>query len=199
MNRAYSNFWWVYLLRGIFAILFGITTLVLPAAAFSALVIFFAMFMIADGIFAILFSLNAKKAIRSKPWILFMGITGLVAGALLLFNPFISAITLVCFFAFWSFFAGIMEMIRAVSMHKGKRKEAWYVASGILSILVAILLLMDPFSGAVSLGIIFGLYAVVIGISLISLSLKLKKQLGTEQPERRRQREVSLPDRLSNA
>ena len=176
MNRVYSNYWWIYLLRGIFAILFGVTTLVLPPPAFGTLVIFFGTFMIADGTFSIMFSINGKKPIRGKQWLLFIGITGIIAGVLILFNPFISAITLVCFFGFWSFFAGIREMIKAVSLRKEKKKEAWYVTSGILSILVAVLLLINPLSGVVSLAIIFGLYAIVIGISLVSLAIKMKKQ-----------------------
>jgi len=176
MNRAYSTYWWVYLVRGIFALLFGITTLILPGLVFATLTIFFGTFMIADGIFSIMFSISVKRPIRKKPWLFFMGATSIIAGSLMLFNPFISAITLVCFFAFWSFFAGIMEMIKAVSLRKEKRKEAWYVLSGILSVLVAVLLLVNPLSGAVTLAIIFGLYALVIGTSLISLSIRLKRR-----------------------
>jgi len=167
--------------RGVFALLFGITTLVLPALAFATLVIFFGTFMIVDGIFSIMFSISVKRPIRKKPWLFFMGLTGIIAGGLMLFNPFISAITLICFFAFWSFFAGIMEMIKPVSLRKEKRKEALYVTSGILSILVAVLLLVNPLSGAVTFAIIFGLYALVTGISLISLSIRLRKQFDTER------------------
>jgi uncharacterized membrane protein HdeD (DUF308 family) len=181
MNRAYSNYWWLYLVRGTFAILFGITTLILPAPAFATLVIFFGGFMIADGIFSIMFSVNVKKPVKNKPWLFFLGITGIIAGGLMLFNPFISAITLVCFFAFWSFFAGIMEMTRAVSLHKEKRKEAGYVILGILSILFAVLLLVNPFTRSITLAMVFGIYALGIGISLVSLSIKLRKQFGVER------------------
>ena len=48
--------------------------------------------------------------------------------------------------------------------------------SGILSILVAVLLLINPLSGVVSLAVIFGLYALLIGISLVSLAIKMRKQ-----------------------
>jgi uncharacterized membrane protein HdeD (DUF308 family) len=183
MNREYSNYWWIYLVRGIFAILFGITTMIVPGASFTTLVVFFGTFMIADGVFSIMFSTSAKKAIKNKQWMLFVGITGIVAGILTLFNPFISAIILVCFFAFWSFFAGIMEMFRAVNLRQEKRKEAWYVMSGILSILVAILLFVNPLEGPVTLAMVFGMYAMVIGISLISLSIKLKKKFTVEKNE----------------
>jgi uncharacterized membrane protein HdeD (DUF308 family) len=177
MNRSYSNFWWVYFIRGIFAILFGITTFILPATAFSTLVVFFALFMIGDGSFSILFSLNTRRPIRNRPWLLFLGMTGIIAGALMLFNPFISAVTLISLFAFWSFFAGIIEMIRAMSAGTAKKREGWYVVSGILAVLVVVLLLTDPVSGNLSLGMIFGTYALLIGISLVSLSFKLRRQL----------------------
>ena len=190
MNRAYSNYWWIYLVRGIFAILFGITTLVLPPPAFGTLVIFFGTFMIADGTFSIMFSINGEKPIRNKQWLFFMGITGIIAGVLILFNPFISALTVVCFFGFWSFFAGIREMIKAVSLRKEKKKEAWYVTSGILSILVVVLLLINPLSGVVNLAIVFGLYALLIGVSLVSLAIKMRKQ--TEGRVSKRNREENI-------
>lgn len=176
MDRAYSNYWWIYLLRGVFAILFGITTMILPAPTFTTLVVFFGTFMITDGVFSIMCTGSVKKAIKNQQWLLFAGITGIVAGVLTLFNPFISAIILVCFFACWSFFAGIREMIRTVSLRKEKRKETWYVISGILSIVVAILLFVNPLEGPTTLAIVFGVYAIVIGISLISFCVKLKKR-----------------------
>jgi uncharacterized membrane protein HdeD (DUF308 family) len=117
----------------------------------------------------------AQKAIKISNGRLYSKSQELLPG-MTLFNPFISAIILVCFFACWSFSAGIREMIRAVSLRKEKRKEAWYVMSGILCILVAILLFVNPLEGPVALAIVFGVYAIVIGISLISLSIKLKKR-----------------------
>lgn len=184
MNRHYSNYWWIYLARGIFAILFGIATLILAQPAFATLVIFFGSFMIIDGVLSIVTFDNAKRAIKNKQWLFFVGITGIAAGILTIFSPFISAIILVCFFTCWSFFAGIMDMMRALSLRKERRKEGWYVLSGIVCILVAILLFIKPHQGPIILAIIFTMYAFVTGISLISLAIRLRKHSSMD-PERK--------------
>ncbi|HLG39582.1 MAG TPA: DUF308 domain-containing protein [Chitinophagaceae bacterium] len=184
MNRDYSAYWWVYLMRGLFAIVYGATTIILPTPAFVTLVIFFGTFMVADGIFSIMFSFRANQIIKNRQWLFFLGISGVVAGTLTFFSPFIAAVTLVCLFAFWSFFAGIMEMVRAINLRKEKKKEVLYVASGIISILIAILLLADPRIGTVTLAVIFAIYALTIGLSLIFLSIRLKRKFTIKTKER---------------
>ena len=53
MSTVLARNWWLVALRGVFAILFGIAALVAPAAFVLSLVLFFAAYMLVDGIFGI--------------------------------------------------------------------------------------------------------------------------------------------------
>lgn len=47
--------WWAFILRGVFAILFGILAFVVPGITLQALVFVFGFYALLDGIFAVVF------------------------------------------------------------------------------------------------------------------------------------------------
>ena len=49
LSKLMSRYWWVLLLRGAFAILFGIVALTSPGMTLGSLVLFFAAFAFVDG------------------------------------------------------------------------------------------------------------------------------------------------------
>lgn len=51
--RALAKHWWLFLLRGIIAIAFGILAFFMPGATLVALVFLWAIYAIADGVSAI--------------------------------------------------------------------------------------------------------------------------------------------------
>ena len=55
-----KTLWWLVLLRGILAILFGIAVLAWPRAAVLVLVALFAIFSLLDGILDIVLGVQAK-------------------------------------------------------------------------------------------------------------------------------------------
>jgi uncharacterized membrane protein HdeD (DUF308 family) len=54
--------WWAFVIRGLLALLFGLIALFLPGATILSLVLVFAVFAFADGIFAIVGAVRAAKA-----------------------------------------------------------------------------------------------------------------------------------------
>ncbi len=192
MRHSYSEYWWVYMVRGIFAILFGAAALLSPVPVFATLIIFLGAFMILDGIFSVLVSINNNGSMKNRRWMLWLGITGIIVGSLTFFNPLIAAVALVSLFAFWSFVAGIIDMMGAITFRRHITGEGWYILSGILSIVAAILLLLNPMAGVFTLAVIFGVYAVGIGISLVILSIGLKKKMVSEKKKRHFNRMVAV-------
>ena len=180
------------MVRGIFAILFGAAALLSPVPVFATLIIFLGAFMILDGIFSVLVSVNNNGVIKNRRWMLWLGITGIIVGSLTFFNPLVAAVALVSLFAFWSFAAGIIDMMGAISFRKQITGEGWYILSGILSIVAAILLLLNPMAGVFTLAVIFGVYAAGIGISLVILSIGLKKKMVSEKKKRHFNRMIAV-------
>ena len=53
MLEAASKYWWVVLLRGILAIIFGILLFLMPGLTVASLVIVFGAYALVDGVFAL--------------------------------------------------------------------------------------------------------------------------------------------------
>ncbi len=64
MSAVLAQNWWAVALRGVFAILFGLIALFMPGATMLSLVLFFAAYMLVDGVFGIV---AAVKAASDQP------------------------------------------------------------------------------------------------------------------------------------
>jgi len=171
----YRKYWWVYLLRGIFAVIFGILALWMPGPTFATLVIFFGAFMLVDGIFSTIAAFEAKGTVKGWGWLLFFGIIGILVGILTLINPFAAMPALIFLFAFWALMTGILEIAAAIRLRKQIKGEGWFIFAGIVTIIFAVLIMLNPLAGVIAISTFFGIYALVFGILNISLAIRLKR------------------------
>lgn len=74
--------WWVFLVRGILALLFGIVALADPLIVLLAFIYVFAVYAILDGITAIGVSLQERSSLRAWWVILLEGIVGILYGGI---------------------------------------------------------------------------------------------------------------------
>ncbi|MCK7558210.1 DUF308 domain-containing protein [Chitinophaga sedimenti] len=91
------------------------------------------------------------------------------------YNPLALGTALIYLVAFWAVFVGLMEVIVAIRLRKQINGEGWYILGGLISIIFGILFWLNPIAAAISLTWLFGVYAVIIGIMLISLASRLRK------------------------
>jgi len=62
MSRLLSENWWAIALRGVCGVLFGIITFVSPVATLLTLALFFAAYLLVDGVFGIISAVRAARA-----------------------------------------------------------------------------------------------------------------------------------------
>lgn len=175
MNPHFSDYWWLFLVRGLFAILLGILAIIFPGSTLTVLVLFLGAYMFIDGIFSIVAAFNARRTMRTWAWLLASGVFGVIIGIITFFNPFATALAILTLIAFWALIIGLAEIVWAVRLRNVIRGEGWYIASGILSIAFSFLLLVLPAAGILTITYLFGIYAITIGVILISLGVRLKK------------------------
>lgn len=174
MVHALARNWWALLVRGIAAVIFGILALIWPGAAMVAIGILFGAYAFVDGIFAIVAAVRAAEA-HERWWpFVIEGIIGLVIAAIAFYDVRVVIWALFFTIAAWALLTGIMEIVAAVQLRKQLANEAWLILGGILSILFAALMVWRPIAGAVAVVWIIGIYAVVFGITMIALSLRLR-------------------------
>jgi uncharacterized membrane protein HdeD (DUF308 family) len=173
-----SRNWWVFLLRGIVGILFGVLAFMRPGITLEVLVLLFAFWALFDGVFSLISSIGAAEA--KEPWwpLVFIGLLGIAAGIFTLRYPGVTTLTLLFVIAFWSIFRGIFEIIAAVRLREIIQGEWWLILGGIASIVFGVLLVTYPASGLLAVIWLIGLYAVIFGITQIMFGFRLKNLAG---------------------
>jgi uncharacterized membrane protein HdeD (DUF308 family) len=174
MLTMLSKAWWVYLVRGLLAILFGVLAFARPGLTLATLVIFFGAWALATGVFAIFAAFAAKK-VHTDWWVLLLeGLLGIAVGLVTFWAPGITAISLLWYLAFWAILSGIFEIVTALRLRKEIRGEGWLMLAGLASIVFGVLLLARPGAGALAVITFIGAYALVLGVILLMAAFKLK-------------------------
>lgn len=168
-----KQIWWVVLLRGILAVLFGVVALVWPGITVWALVVVFAAYAIIDGIVLVV------QSVRDKPegwgWWLAMGVVSVLAGLVALFWPGITALALLYVIAFYAILFGITGIIGGIRFRKVPESGwVWSVLAGVVAVLFGIVLLIFPGEGILSLIVLLGIYAILFGVLLIILAFQAR-------------------------
>jgi uncharacterized membrane protein HdeD (DUF308 family) len=169
------NWGWI-VVRGIAAVIFGVLALVLPGITLAALVLLWGAYALADGIIALIAAFRIRD--RGKPFwaLLVVGILGIAAGILTFIWPGMTAIVLLAFIAAWSLVMGIFQIIAAVRLRKSIEKEWLLGLSGLLSIIFGVLMLINPGAGALAVIWVIGAYAILFGVLLVALGVKLRSR-----------------------
>lgn len=174
MLHALARNWWLVLLRGLCAVVFGILAFAWPSLTLVTLVLLYGGFVLADGILAI-----AAAVMGGHPaprwWLAVMGLLGIAAGILTFVWPSITALVLLMFIAFWAIATGVMQIIGAIKLRKEIDNELFLILGGILSVVFGIVMLAQPGAGALALVLVIGGYAIVYGVLLIAFSLRLHR------------------------
>ena len=152
--------WWALLLQGIFIIILGILIFAWPGISLAVMMIFFGVFVLVDGIFAIAVALSK----RHRHWGLTLlgGVVGIVIGILVFMAPLIAGMVVWYLIAAWLLIWGIVRIVTGIGGHSGSS-----IALGILSVCFGVAIFFIP--GATLLGMLWliAAFALIIGIFLI--------------------------------
>jgi len=168
--------WWLVLLRGVLAVLFGLFALFAPGTALLALVFVFGAYALLDGITAVVAGVRHRRDEAHWVWHLVEGAISIVAGIVAFAWPGVTALAILYLVAFWSIFTGVSEIMESFAMRRrGSPTWAWVLVAGILGVLLGIVLLLAPGGGLLTLLWLLGIYAVVFGVIIIVWALRLRR------------------------
>lgn len=173
-----ARYWWVFLLRGLLAIAFGVIAFTYPGITLAALVIFFGAYALVDGAFIIGATLADWRHVGNHWLPMLQGILGVFVGVLTFRLPAATVLGLLIYIAAWSLATGALEIAAAIELRKVMKGELWLLLSGICSIIFAFLLMLNPFAAAIGLLWLIAVWAVVFGVLLIGLSFRLLRHSG---------------------
>ncbi len=174
MIEALKRHWWVPVIRGIAAIVFGIIAFVYPGITVATLVLFFGAWVLIDGIFRVVGAIGHRASDPDWGWHIVIGIVGIIVGLLTFHAPQITALALIIYIAAWALMIGATEIAFAIKLRREIKGEWFLILMGLASIAFAILLLWNPIAGAAAVIWLIAWYAVVLGILAIFFGFRLK-------------------------
>jgi uncharacterized membrane protein HdeD (DUF308 family) len=174
MVHALAKNWWLLLLRGIAAIIFGVLAFAWPGLTLLTLILFYGAFALVDGVLAIIAAITGG-APAPRWWLAIVGVLGIAAGLLTFLMPGLSALVLLFFIAGWAIATGVLQIIGAIQLRKEIDNEWLLILGGVISVLFGVGMMLAPGAGALALVWVIGTYAVILGVVLVALALRLKK------------------------
>jgi uncharacterized membrane protein HdeD (DUF308 family) len=172
--HAMAGNWWLAVLRGVAAIIFGILAFAWPGITLLTLVLFWGAFALVDGVLAIIAAVKGGNPMP-RWWLAIVGLAGIIAGALTFLMPGLTALVLLTFIAVWAIVLGVMEIIGAIKLRKEIQGEWLLILNGAISVLFGIVLLWRPVTGLIALVWIIGAYAIILGVIYVMFGLKMRK------------------------
>lgn len=176
-----SRNWWVLVLQGVLAIIFGIMAWVWPGATVLVLVVLFGAYVLVDGIVAIGAAIRGTD-VNGRGWLAVMGVVGVIVGLVALFWPQITALALLFVIAAWAIIRGAVTIIGAIQLRRELTGEWLLILSGAVSVIFGLVLLIWPISGALAVIWLIGVYAVFLGVMSIVLGFRIKGRANTGGP-----------------
>jgi uncharacterized membrane protein HdeD (DUF308 family) len=174
MLHALAKNWWLVMLRGACAILFGVLTFIWPGITLFTLVLLWGAYALVDGVLAIAAAVTGGNPMP-RWWLAIIGLAGIGAGILTFVYPGLTAFILLIFIAVWAIVLGIFEIYGAIKLRKEIEGEWLLILNGALSIVFGLVLLYRPAAGALAVVWIIGAYAVILGIIYVMFGLKMRK------------------------
>jgi uncharacterized membrane protein HdeD (DUF308 family) len=171
MLAALAENWWAFVLRGIFAILFGIGALTFPGLTVLALIVLFGFYCFVDGFTSLAMAFEAD----SKGWYVIGGLVSLAAGVITFTRPGATAIALLFVIGIWALIRGVIDIVTAVQIRKVVEGEWMLALSGVVSALFGLYVIARPGQGALAIIWIIAFFALILGFLLLGVGFKLRR------------------------
>ncbi|MGO4409482.1 MULTISPECIES: HdeD family acid-resistance protein [unclassified Brevundimonas] len=174
VRSALHKSWWLLLLRGIAAVVFGVLTFAWPQISLLSLIIVYGAYALVDGVLAIVAAIWGG-GLAPRWWLALSGVAGVAAGVLAFVWPGLTALVLIYLIGFWSIMRGVLEIVGAVHLRKEIANEWTLAAAGILSILFGLILVFAPGPGALGLLWLIAAWAILFGGLMIFVAFRVRK------------------------
>lgn len=167
-----SRSWWVVVVRGAAAVIFGLVALIWPGVTTVALAFVFGVFALVDGVVLGFAAFRAASGTRLP--LVVQSVLGILLGVAALIWPTVAVVALVFVIGAWAIVTGIAEIITAIRLRARMTSEWLLIFAGSLSVIFGLLLWLWPGLGALAMVAVVGVYAIVFGIALVIAGLRLR-------------------------
>lgn len=172
MSTLVQN-WWVLVLRGVLAVLFGVLTYLQPEVTVTWFVLLFGAYALFDGVASLVAAFRPAPG-ASRGALVLHGVLGVLAGVVAFALPGLSAVTLLYLVALWAVATGVAEIAAAVALRKAVTGEWLLALSGALSVGLGLYMFARPAAGLIGVAWAIATYAVAAGVALVVSGFQLR-------------------------
>jgi uncharacterized membrane protein HdeD (DUF308 family) len=166
--------WWLFALRGLLAIFFGVLALILPQQTVPILVQVFGVLALADGILAFIAGIGVMES-NERWWMaLLEGVVGIIIGFLMLESLDKITPALVYFIASGIIIKGAIELVSAIQLKRVIASEWAMLFCAALSILLGVVLFAVPSAAAWGGMWLIGVFVIILGILLNIVAFRIR-------------------------
>jgi uncharacterized membrane protein HdeD (DUF308 family) len=175
IGRAIRH-WWLMLVVGILSVIAGILVFVFPLETYVTLSILFGVLMILVGASQLILSSSSNNYLMMRGYFIVGGVLDVLLGLFLCLYPGITIFLLPILLGIWMLYHSFMIIAFGGDLDTfDAGGHGFVVGCGILLLILAILILMNPFSaGIAAVVVLTGIGLVVFGLILVVLSVRLR-------------------------
>lgn len=176
VTTVLAKYWWTFALRGVLAVLFGITAWVWPGLTLATLIWITGIWLVIDGVFAIIAAvMNRNNVDRIWPLIL-IGLAGIGFGVFIMAYPGFTVVWMIVTIGIYAIVSGVSGIFHAIKLRDEIENEWSMGFFGLVSVVFGIMMIAFPGAGALSLIWVIAIYAIVIGVTEIMFGFKLRSK-----------------------
>lgn len=192
--RALSQEWWLFLLEGVVAIVFGIMALVWPSSTLGVLIGIAGWFALIVGVIGVFAAIGAAGVGKPWGWKLTSAILGIITGLVILRWPGLTALFVLALVGVWAISTGIINIVSSFA-DRDTVPHAWLLAlGGVVSVLFGIAMFAWPSVGLLTLVYLIGIYAILFGVINCVTAFQVRRL-----PEQVAAAQVRMPSRGADA
>jgi uncharacterized membrane protein HdeD (DUF308 family) len=162
------------IVRGVLSLVLGVVAIVWPGITVGAFVVLFAVFAFADALSqgGTAFASSGAGAVIGH---LLLALLDVAAGVVALVWPGITAYALVIWVGAWALVTGVVEVAAGFQHDEVAGERAMWIIAGLASVLFGLVVFAHPRAGALSLSLLFGFFALVVGFVELAAGINLRR------------------------
>ena len=176
-DELISAAWWVFVIQGLFGIIFGGLAMLFPEFVLELLAILLGIIIVLYSLSMIVQSIVSNDSGGRKVLMIILGIIGILIGVLALMNMVVLGLTIAFMLGLWAFISGFGSLFTAFTATEMRWYRILFFIIGILFLVFGIYVIIYPLALTAAFIWVLGLFALVIGISTIVLGFIMQAEM----------------------
>jgi uncharacterized membrane protein HdeD (DUF308 family) len=170
--RNLARHWKWLIAEGVLGIIAGILALAYPGITVLVLALLLGVGLLLQGVLELVAGFGVRSGTPGRGWLIAFGILSAVAGIICLVHPGAGVFAIILGLTVWFAVAGINDLSMAFAASENR---GWNIAMGVLGLLAAIILIVQPGLAIGTVAVLAGILFIVRGAMDIGLGMQLRR------------------------